>query len=518
VGTLDGYGKAMKQLIATFALALAVVVSSGHVGDPNAYFEGMAGPYPISVVVRAPRVIPGLADVMIRVRSTSVQQVQVQPVTGQHGVKAAPRAEVAHLVSADSAYHAKLWLMTQGSYSVRITVSGTQGVGSTFVPVSAMPMGLLQMTRGLGVILSILGLVLFFGVVSIVGAATREASLKPGVQPDADRRKRAAFAMAISAIVLAVVVSGGWSWWQSEDRLAHARLFKPMHSSAIMMTNTKENDIGIIIDDADWVQGTNRWSPLVPDHGKIMHLFMISDQNAFAHLHPVTVDRSHFLAAVPADLPIGRYRVYADIVHQSGFAQTLVDSVDVQMSIGYVAPKTYTATDPDDSWTVQPAVPSVKGSTPLSMLQDGSSMAWVHKRGETIVANEPNRMTFVVHTQDGKLAPLEPYMGMLSHAVVRKLDGSVFEHLHPAGNVSMAAQQLFENHARDSLRTTMPTAQEDSIALMNPDTSVHRVSGEERPGVVHIPYAFPTPGKYRMWVQVKRGGRVLTGVFDVTVQ
>ena len=32
-------------------------------------FEGMAGPYPVSVIVRTPNVIPGLADVLIRVRA-----------------------------------------------------------------------------------------------------------------------------------------------------------------------------------------------------------------------------------------------------------------------------------------------------------------------------------------------------------------------------------------------------------------------------------------------------------------
>ena len=36
-------------------------------------------------------------------------------------------------------------------------------------------------------------------------------------------------------------------------------------------------------------------------------------------------------------------------------------------------------------------------------------------------------------------------------------------------------------------------------------------------GAVSFPYAFPKPGRYRLWVQVKRDHRILTGVFDAEV-
>jgi hypothetical protein len=91
-------------------------------------------------------------------------------------------------------------------------------------------------------------------------------------------------------------------------------------------------------------------------------------------------------------------------------------------------------------------------------------------------------------------------MGMQGHAVITRQDGGVFVHLHPMGSINMAAQQLFEREAGGGAGM---------------DHSAHM--GHTASSTVSFPYEFPRPGRYRIWVQVKSGGVVRTGVFDAEV-
>jgi hypothetical protein len=102
---------------------------------------------------------------------------------------------------------------------------------------------------------------------------------------------------------------------------------------------------------------------------------------------------------------------------------------------------------------------------------------------------------------------------MAAHAVVMRDDASVFIHLHPMGTVSMVGQEVFR--ARDRGDTT---ARGRLLPGALAPTEMSGMAGMTMDGSFSFPYEFPKAGRYRIWVQVKPAGQVLTGVFDVDVR
>lgn len=512
------------RLVALLGIAL---VSSAHVGSPDTYFEGAAGPYPVRVIVRNPGVVPGLAQITVRLLGPrDVRRVLVLPVFWDPKTALPPPPDVAQRVLGDSTlFSAALWLMRDGSYSVQVTVEGESGTGVALVPVLAVATRRLPLEKPLGVVLLALGAVLVAGALTIVGAAVRESVLEPGAAPDRRARARARIAMTVGAVVLALALVGGRAWWTAADAAYRSGLYLPFHATATVRTAGARRLLRLAIDDSVWMNPQRQWTPLIPDHGHLMHLFLVRDLtlDAFAHLHPVPLDSAIFEADLPP-LPAGRYRVYADIVHESGFAQTLTATVTIP-----VASARYRASDRDDAWVLGSPRSETTIARVTAPLADGSTMRW-ERGGATLVVDHEAPLRFDVLAPDGRPAALEPYMGMAGHAMLTRQDGGVFVHLHPAGTISLAAQETFRlRQPGDTVRgelgrrlTALETEMRDDSGTIpggaNGTPGSHRGGALPIAHAVSFPYAFPQPGRYRLWVQVKRAGRILTGVFDADVQ
>jgi hypothetical protein len=71
-----------------FAALILAAMSMAHVGSPDTFFGGRAGPYDVRISVRLPGVIPGRAQVTVRVEGVTVpnaHHVTVRAASGTSG-------------------------------------------------------------------------------------------------------------------------------------------------------------------------------------------------------------------------------------------------------------------------------------------------------------------------------------------------------------------------------------------------------------------------------------------------
>ena len=469
----------LPRLLLLLLLALPV---QAHIGSPYVYFEGEAGPYPVRISIQPPEVVPGLAQINVRVHSGAVTKVAALPARWDTGRKGAPPPDEAKLVQGETnLYSTELWLMDFGAYSVFVDIEGPDGKGTAIVPLNSMSTERREMPKWLGAAFGIAGAGLVLLLVCIIGSAVRESGVPAGAAPDVKRKRRSWLAMGIALLCITLTLQKGKAWWNQVDaEFRNNRLYKQVEVATTVRDVEGQQVLTLSIDKS---QNWRDLTPLVADHGKLMHLFLVreDDMNGFAHLHPGKQPSGEFQVNVPA-LPPGQYAVYADVVHESGLTQTLVSKIQVPEIQRAVK------SDPDDShWNGEPP----EGAP--------GKVRWLGPKAA--VAMSEVVLTFDAVGMDDQPAPLEPYMGMWSHAVIRSRDGTVFTHLHPSGTISMTAQELFARRERG-----------EPVSGKTIDVVCGRPERELR-----FPYSFPKAGEYRIWVQVKINGEIVTGAFDISV-
>jgi len=475
---------------------LAVPFSmAAHVGSPDIFFEGDAGAYKLYVTIRPPQIVPGVAEIEIRSLSPGVRQVHIVPLRlAQRGEQLSPVPDLAHAAKEDPQFYTgTLWLMASGSWKVQVDVDGDRGRGSLSVPVPALSARVLTMQKSDGLILLPLGLLLCIGMVSIVGASVREAKLEPGAAPSVSRVRRSRIVMAATALLLGGVMWGGNRWWDSEAGGYRRYVFKPLQLQASVAEGRLPLSLQLRLQDPGWMN--RKTDDLLPDHGHLMHLYVlrIPGMDLVWHLHPELTPDGTFSQVLP-QMPTGRYALYGDIVHANGLGETAT----AEMQLPEIAGQPLTG---DDSAGAGPAVVKADYNRSVTPLSDGFQMVWDREKAP-LRARQPYLFRFRAEDAAGHPAPdMQLYMGMPGHAAFVSADRSVFAHVHPSGSVPMAALGL-----------TQSGTQPD-----NPHAG-HLMMQSGPPAEVSFPYGFPKPGPYRIYVQVKRAGHIVTGVFDANVE
>jgi hypothetical protein len=493
-----------RRVIGICAVGLfAALTVNAHVGSPDVYFEGDAGPYRLYVTVRVPQVIPGIAEIEVRSASPDVQKIEIVPMRlSGAGSNLPPTPDVAERSKQDPQFFSgKLWLMEFGALKVRVDAEGNKGKGELAVPVPAFAQKNLPMQKSLGGLLFALMLFLAVGLIFIAGAAAREGNLEPGETPSSAKKTRARIVMAVTAVIVFGIIFLGNAWWGVEARNYSREIgyFKPPLAETQL-----ENGNRLVIrakgQDPAWAKRV-KIEDVIPDHNHLMHLFLVSTPGMARiwHLHPERSGET-FVEDLP-DMPAGHYEVFADIVDANGFPWTLVGQVDLPQVNGKAM------TGDDSAWSGSPLAVAAGGQdSAVSQLTDGGTLVWEKPNGP-IRANTALDLKFKALDKNEQPAKdVEPYMGMAGHAEIVSADLSVFAHIHPAGSVSMAALELANGGATGD-GGVMPSGM-GGMAMpagpLDPEVS--------------FPYGFPKAGEYRIFVQIKRAGQVETGVFDVHVQ
>lgn len=468
-----------------------------HVGSPDVFYEGNAGPYHIFVTVRTPAMIPGIAEIEVRSLDGSVTGINIAPsrIIGE-GSTNAPPADHMERSSTDLNYFTgRLWLMESGAYKVRMEVFGTGGKAEIAVPIAAAARSTLPMQRALGGLLLILMIFLALALVSILGAAVRESQVEPGVAPSQAQLRRGGIAMTVAAVVIvAILLLGNW-WW---DAAAAAQKDLMLYNQPpVEVSLENENTLVLKMGFSAWHDRRKEilLDKIIPDHGHLMHAFLLRmpDMDRFYHLHPDRTAENVFSQGLPP-FDKGQYQIFADVVREAGFADTMTARITLPEVSGQPL-------SGDDSSTSAKPITSAQQKT-TAAFEDGGGAEWV-LGSQPLRAQTAMLLRFRIMDQSGKLATdLEPYMGMAGHLVILKRDLSVFAHVHPSGSVPMAAILLLQKNGANAAdgMSSMPGMAKAAL-----------------PSEVTFPYGFPQPGQYRLFVQVKRVGKVKTAVFDTNV-
>ncbi|WP_338877145.1 hypothetical protein WBJ53_03005 [Spirosoma sp. SC4-14] len=539
-----------------FWLAFSLTATA-HVGSSGVIVQKQAGKYTLLVSVSPPDVVPGTAKVTVFVERGRVSSVGARPIYFRSGDKGAPTHDVLQRIG-QNRYEGDLWLMDSGSSSVELSIEGPDGREQVVVPIVAVATAMRDMPAGTGWALAAMGLLLVVMLITIIGASNADGIADPHQPTPNALGRRRLIGMGVGLVVVTLILAGWRSWWTStEEEYRTVQLYRPMPIQTSVQIANAQRQLTIRFDTTGFGkkrQLRRMFSYMLPDHGKLMHAFLVRTPglDAFAHLHPNRRDTLNYETSLPVGLPGGKYLLYADVVYRSGFTETLTDTVEVPfVKISAEAAAQAKPSDPDDTWLVtEPMgiktnaanVPHLDNDMVVcgkpgatTKLEDGTNMIWMDKPVGALEVGKLYNLKFAVADADGKAVTLEPYLGMSGHAAILRSDGTVYIHLHPVGTYSMAAEESMVNRIADTTRTfhypnaarfrdsidtyvatlkTLPEDEKNKLLMAGMPAMNHEMKTKN---MVEFPYAFPRPGHYRIWIQVKRSGRVLTGVFDTQV-
>ena len=486
-------------------------------------FFTRATPAPIRlfVTVRVPQVIPGVAEIQIRSESKDVRAIRVVPMRlAGPGSNLPPTPDLAVQSKDDPQFFtASLWLMESGALQVRVLVDGAQGQGEVSVPVPSSAQRTLPDAEA--------SCRAFAGAHVAAGRrrgfhrrarSCAKATWRAAKLPSDARNRRARRAMVVTAVLVAVLLFLGKAWWGSNacDFQRRVDFFKPPAAALNLVDGHR---LEIRVERADTRRARRisvrpaylHLGDVIPDHGHLMHLFLSARPGIGRHVAPSSGPSAgeRFAVDLP-DMPAGRYQVFADVVDPRGYPWTLVGSdrpsanfrrkASGRRRFHVVRARRWSRLRPNST------------SSPLA---DGGRIVWQRPAGP-LKAGVPVEFTFAVQDKDGRARAR--HGALHGHGRTRRICAVRFKRLCACASGGVGLNGGVGTGGRGDWRTAAtPRNRAMPMPMAHPCRCRWLIPGR-LPPEVRFPYGFPRAGDYRIFVQVKRAGRVETGVFDAHVQ
>lgn len=202
-------------------------------------------------------------------------------------------------------------------------------------------------------------------------------------------------------------------------------------------------------------------------HDKRVHLIIVrKDLTHFQHLHPDINEENGEITqpSVTFQAP-GEYRMFADLTPQG--AKNVVLRQD--LAVGDVSEYQPESVVPDEKFTRTVDGTIVSLTTEPKQLKSGDQATLSFQLSDE-KSGQPT-------------ADLEPYLGAFGHCVVLRAETLDYLHSHPMEEAAGHQEKTIDGRSKVNFHT-----------------------------------AFEQPGRYRLFAQFQRNGRVLTAIFTVQVE
>jgi hypothetical protein len=450
-------------LLAVLALLLPAraLAHGGIVGAPLTFTQAV-GPYELAITVEIPQSAPAPLYLTITPPpQTGDVTIALRAAPRGQSFANAPAAEV-RTNPPQPSYNAQLEVDRAGDWDLEVHVTGPCGSGTVRIPFTiAIP----ALSLNSILLLAAVGGVIVLMILNIVLESLARARRRPLAGWVNGLLGQAIFACVIVATVLGVQQL--LTTIQSAQAAASATaLYGRPHVNVALRTEPAAAVAGqpltLTLDLSDGSTGLPV-EDLSLHHTALMHLVVIDASGGFfAHVHPGRVAPGRFVIDLTPDRP-GRYTAYVEIERQDSGVQLIARD----FTIGGTA-------------TTPPAPPSAG----LGAQQIDGMRVDVRSSQTPLRAGRQAVLTFSLSADGVPVTDVQPWLEMAGHLIARSADGAIYGHIH-------AAEPL-------------PTAETLTTIRYGPD--------------IRFVYTFPQPGRYQLWGQFQRAGKIVTVPLVVEVE